>query len=278
MIWKGKYSENSVEVNFSVKGWEGETDLVGFVFRKKNNCIELDYAYYSFFGGCCDGSSYSLLSVNYINIDSFTIQEYIEDDKLVGQITFLNPNTQTLVTIKFSYIFTPDDYFDSNISDVTFNDCFDTNFSINIDLNSDNINDFSITHNETDLLPDGTTHTIQINSLNENTISTKYIFLPHKIIFEPPFSSFISLGSNDITNHNLGRFSEYTSPLQNFNYWHSTEGATYNNIDDYIIVKVEKDGLFYYGWIKIKIDYEDCIFEIVETYINPTPNEHISVN
>jgi hypothetical protein len=277
MIWKGKYSENSVEVNFSVKGWEGETDLVGFVFSKKNNCIELDYAYYAFFGGCCDGSSRSLLSVKYINIDSFTIQEYIEDEKLVGQITFLNPNTQNLVTIKFSYIFTPDDYFDSNTTDITFNDCIGTNFPINIDLNSDNVYDFSITLDDTDLLPDGTTHTIQINSLNENTILST--LTRYRIILEPPFSSSDSPGSSYINNYNLGIFREYTPPLQSFNFWFPNSFWRYkNNIDGYIVIKFEEGGLFYYGWIKIKIDYEDCIFEIVETYINPTPNEHISVN
>jgi hypothetical protein len=276
--WQGKYSEQSVEVNYNYPtGFEGQNDTFGFVFKKEGSCINFDYSYSNY-----DDPYTGFSFVKPIEIDSFELQEYIEDIKIVGQITFYNPYTRETETKKFWYIYSTEDYFDTNTTYVTFNNCTNSSIPISIDLNNDNIDDFSITSDE-DNSPDHLIkYSIEVFSLNNNIILSNTSLSPYKIIFEPPFSSSNKREDNSYIENTLAVFAEYQPPLDNFNHWITTNWYGYyidfiNSIDDYIIVKVEKDGLFYYGWIKIRVNYEDCIFEVVETYLNAIPNEHVSV-
>jgi hypothetical protein len=38
------------------------------------------------------------------------------------------------------------------------------------------------------------------------------------------------------------------------------------------------DDAEYYGWIKFTFDSSECRVEVLDTFLNPTASEHISVN
>lgn len=88
---------------------------------------------------------------------------------------------------------------------------------------------------------------------------------------------------------NLGILATHNAPLDRFNHWvydqfhrhyngQPNTSLFTNNEDDYIMVFVITDGETHYGWIRLAPNFNTCSFDIDGTYLNPTPNEHVTVN
>lgn len=51
-----------------------------------------------------------------------------------------------------------------------------------------------------------------------------------------------------------------------------------NNLKDYFVISLIIDGKTYFVWIQFQLDTASCKVEIIETFLNSTPNEAVFVN
>ena len=292
--WTGRFSEEFVEIYVTLRAdhLHPQTKDLGFVFKKTENCPQFYYAYVD-----TEGYFRTRIGVNDIKVLGVYIQEWIEDKKFVGKIRYENEYGFEKVK-NFWVEFTTDNYYNFNYNSQTIENCITNITPVNIDMNNDGIIDFTF-QNDVNTIPLGKYSKIKALPKNNNYIlvssyrPASVYYIPLKtIIFETPFTTSGKTESQhlDHPENVLGLLIDYSKPYDRFNYWFSeTEVGYYNpnfpdstffgnNNDDYILVKLEKDGLYYYGWIKIKVNYANCQFEVLETYLNPNPNEHVSVN
>ncbi|WP_223033291.1 hypothetical protein [Hanstruepera marina] len=279
--WKARYSENIVELSYE-RGYSPESHgNVIFVFKKINNCIKFDYRYEVVMGGITP-------SINrvyeYFTEHDFIIQEYIPDEKLVGRL--IGEYDGEIHNIDFWIDFTTDDFFIEEVPDyISFQNCLGSQLPMNIDINNDGVDDFKFTRDE--------------QFLEDPAFPEIIPILRNIIVFEADNNNTILAGTYNLDlpvfTENLdqsGRDEDYVIwytdfihesiyPYKQFNFW--TRGYTnepYNlstltNI--HYAIKMMVNGEPHYGYINFSILGNDCEIIIHETYLNPTPNEHIII-
>lgn len=297
--WNVRYNQNQVELYIVLGyGHHGEHDTIGYVFQKVNDlrsnsaCLEFSYGYVHSTGyvGTIDlGKTRSIRSAP---VHDVQIQEWIENERFVGQLVVPANSTGGLSTLKFWVDYDSDDYYEYENNTASASYCIDPVVPMNIDINHDGIDDFSFQNVTLELntgLPKKFS-SFSIIPLNNNIILERSPSSFTNLVFEPPFSSanaYEIQNTNFITNA-LAILEEFEPPYDRFDFWHYGNFTIHyyhpdhpygfnNDIDDYILVKLEKDGQYYYGWIKLLVKNYECHFEILETYISPIPNQHVSI-
>jgi hypothetical protein len=285
--WEIRYSDELVEIIASHPYPNGHGELIyyGYVFKKINDCLEFYYAY-----SIAENLWFGKESVRLINVVNVLIQDWEKDNLFSGEITEITETGNT-ITRNFWIEFDTTSEYDFSYSPLTSENCINLVTGYKVDVNNDGIDDiafekFEIPSNNTTL--NEKSNSIKIVPLNNNTLLREDL-----IFFEAPFNSvdmreyvIQPIGPSVFQYHDhIGLLVEYEPPFDRFNMWYYGGGFFYyganspltNAVDDYLVIKIEKNGAYYYGWIKMKIDFDNCQFEVLETYSNPTPNEHISV-
>lgn len=287
--WKGSYTTNNVQISFTeTVGIDGETETMVFVFTKVDDCLQLDRAFKYYYGSYGDISA-----VTQMYLLEVYINEWVKDKKFNGQIIYRDHHDKLIYTHNFWIEFTEDNYEAEKTNYTYFADCFLDDLPIDIDLNNDGNTDYTLNYEElrdTGNTPQYNAYTIKLISTDETIneiLSPKNSSIPYPVIFEPPFSS-ENTKKYDANKHNsedvrnaLDVFYEFDAPYEDYNYFlqnnltNKKEFA--NKKDDYYVVRMTFDGNSYYGWIKVDFSATNCYIEILDTYLNPTPDQHISV-
>lgn len=281
VAWGVKYSNDVLELSYGYNcGDECSMDYY-FMFDINDTCISFDYAY----NVSTDFGTYMYHNV-YLNNSTFKldVQEWIPNEKFVGRL--LENNDDGATEYNFYTQFNNDDYFDtSSIDYLSFEGCMDTILPYNIDINSDGQADFSFDSSE-ELVQNMnqlayTETTIYFKSLNETS---------NKIMINSSFEDF-HFSSNilpvnsesfteETTSGDFGYYADFVSdtpyPFQQYNYL----GFDYLNgyEDDYIMIKMQMDGAWHYGYVRFNMSINGCSLNIIETYLNPVPNEHFIID
>jgi hypothetical protein len=281
-LWEATYSSQSVILKFAIRGgFHNDVKEYIFKFNKENGCLVFDHAYY------LSTNLYDPPFVNHIIVNSIEIQEWNTDTLLSGKVTYardIPANPEPPVTRNFWVELDTDDYFDEPIlTPIYFNSCIGNLLPITLDLNNDGTDDFSFDYTQnsmTQFSPVKEEYMIVANSLDaNNTIlrpDNNNYDIP-SIVFSPPFDSDNKRVYADIDKR-LGYLIELPGNYNQYSYW-VTHSDRYSDRDTegYIIVKMTLNGQDHYGWIQLKLSVENCSFEIIDSYFNPTPNEHVSV-
>ena len=281
-IWKGLYNATSVRINFTKKvGDDGETEKFTTVFLKNNNCLKVERAYKFY-----DGKEVDISAVTQVTILDFSLQNYTIDELFSGIITYIDPHDKETYTRKFWIELQPEISEPSNI--LIFKNCFGNKIPIEIDINNDKITDFQLIAEEIKDIgnnPKFSYFTIKLISTNTaitKILSPKRSNSPYFVIFEPPFSSENTEQYFGGVKNELDVFYQFEPPYENYNYFLSNK-LTYreiltNNKKDYFVISLFLGGKQHFGWIQFELDSANCAVKIVETYLNPVPDEHIFVN
>lgn len=290
VLWKGSYTDDSVRINYTKKlNNYGAAETLNFVFNKVDNCLQIDRGYEFYDGGVSDISAITQVYVLEVYIKDWEI-----DKKFTGQIVYRDHHDKLIKNLNFWVEFTTDDYVIEDTNYTYFPDCFTSKLPIDIDLDNDGITDYSILSEEViDFAnrPNFVAHTIKLVSTDETIneiLSPRGVSIPFPVIFEPPFSSENTrkydanrFNSVDVRNA-LDVFYEFDTPYESYNFF-LQNNLTYqkefsNNKDDYYAIKLIRNNESFYGWIKIDFNALDCKIEVLDTFLNPTPNENISVD
>lgn len=282
VLWKGSYNKNQVTISFTVDiGNYNETETLSFIFDKIDNCLKLNRAYKFY-----DGKLVDISAVTELNISEFYIKDWNKDTLFSGLIVYQDPHDKKTYNRKFWV----DDFEDkTNFVEeaVFFEDCYKDKFPIEVDINNDNIIDFSLTYEEQ--FDIGNSPKFRIYTLKLIPASNKNKILspiksssPYLIVFETPFSSKNTRQYFGGVKNALDVFYEFETPYESYNYFLSNN-LTYksqlqNDIPNYFLIQKIIDEKEYYGWIKFDLNTENCTAELLSTYLSPTPNNHIEVN
>lgn len=161
--WIGQFSDDYVVMRHAIEtGIHMDIFTFKFKFKKIYGCLELIDSYRVF------TSDYSMGSLIHLEVLDIQIQEWILDTHLSGEVTYLFQGDE--VTHKFWIDFTPEDIYEEPIFVQSFQSCMDTEFLINIDLNNDSVDDFSIDYSvqEFDLTIPIERYTLTFQSLDDN--------------------------------------------------------------------------------------------------------------
>lgn len=284
VLWKGTYTKNTVKISFTkTTGNDGETITFKFVFQKENNCLKIIRAFKFY-----NGSKVDVSAITEMDVSEFYTKEWILDKKFSGLITYIDPHDKKVYTRKFWIEFTAQDLEIENTNYLIFNDYFANKLPIDIDINKDGIVDYKIVFEKIRDIgnrPQFNKYTIKLISTYESEnkiLSPIKNQSPYTVIFEAPFTSENTRHYvNDVKNA-LDVFYEFDAPYQNYNYYlHNNltyKGILENSKEDYYLIKMGLGNKDYYGWIKFKFNSTLCNVEVLGTYLNTTPNQHISVN
>lgn len=302
--WKVRYTETEIELyRTTIPQLHGEHDTIGYVFRKVTNlrglntCLEFSYGYRHGTGAYGNIDIGKTVSITKAPVYSYQIQQWVENERLVGQLVVPTNLFGGITTLKFWVEYDEDDYYEYENNTPSASECIDPFVPIHIDINNDGVNDFSFKNEVLDYSSANIFNlSRKINSfkvipLNNNSILYKVPLDFSNLVFEPPFSTQNASETQmpHFTNNTLAILEEFEPPYDRFDYWHFHNVSIHyyhpdhpqygfaNDIDDYILVKLEKDGQYYYGWIKLLVKNHECVFEVLETYINPVANQHVSV-
>ncbi|WP_250432602.1 hypothetical protein [Hanstruepera flava] len=290
--WKGRYSDNIIELSFEGNcGPECGAKAI-FVFNKIGNCIDYNYYYtvYNQGGNIFDTRSISESFLLY----ELTIQEYIEDRLFVGRIS--NTHQNEIYNIDFWIELNEDDYFTEEVPEYTsFQDCLGSQTPFNIDVSNDNNPDYSIIYNEEIIQY----HSYEVpylkSEINFTSTNPNNTILGYFDNFNGAFYGGLqttvngTILSEDFTSESdsvyIGEYHDFIGeseyPYKQYNIWTGREWNIYDNpgilSDWYIVVKMILNGEPHYGYINFSILGNDCEIVIHETYLNPTPNEHITI-
>ena len=280
--WKVRHSEKFIEIYYfyGPSNGHGEYWEKGHLFERNNNCSKYLLSYNKGFGWY-----ENLLEVRGNLNTNVVLQDWGNNGVFSGK--FFNDNSSSNFWVKLD----TNSYYNFNNNIQTTKNCIDLVTPQNIDMDGDGITDYQLLKKEQII---GTqqvsslNNSVNIEALNNNSILKGNTI---GILNEIPFSSNNQISNIHESNNILGLLIDFEPPFDRYNFWYSDHhyGINYyypyfphkgfaNNKDDYILVKLERDGLYYYGWIKIKVNYANCQFEVLETYLNPNPNEHVSVN
>lgn len=290
VFWSGNYSENIVRIHFTKKlNNHGAAETLNFVFNKVDNCLQIDRGYEFYNGGISD-----INSITQVYILEAYIKDWEIDKKLTGQITYRDHHDKLIKKLNFWIEFKLDDYEVKDPNYNYFSDCFTSKLPIEIDLDNDGTIDYSILAEEIiDFAnsPNFVFNTIKLVSKDETIneiLSPRGVSIPFPVIFEPPFSTENTRGyaankfkSADVKNA-LDVFYEFEPPYESYNFF-LQNNLTYkkefdNDKNDYYAVKLIRNNESYYGWIKIDFNALECKVFVLDTFLNPNPNEHISVD
>lgn len=282
IFWKGFFKTNFIEINFTKNvGLDGETETFTAIFSKNNSCLKVERAYKFY-----DGKQVDISAITEVEILDFSIQNYEIDEFFSGIITYLDPHDKEIYTRKFWIELQPDITENSNI--LLFENCLGDKIPIEIDINNDKNIDFQLIAEEIKDIgnkPKFSSFTIKLVSTNteiNKILSPKRNNSPYFVVFEPPFSSENTAQYFAGVKNELDVFYQFEAPYENYNYF-LNNSLTYseilkNNRKDYFVVSLFLEGKQYFGWIEFQLDSANCDVKIVETYLNPDPNEHIFVN
>ena len=284
VLWKGTYSETSIKISFTKDiGNDGESEKYAFIFNKTDYCPKIIRAYKFYNGNKVDVSA-----ISEIDILSFNIKDWINDLKFSGIVTYKEPHNNHFVSRKFWIEFTEENKEIENTNYLFFSDCFGNKLPIKIDINKDGIIDYKMISEETRDIgnnPQFNFYTVKLISTNENKnqiLSPISNITPHTVIYEAPFTSENKIQyMNDVRNA-LDVFYEFDAPYQNYNYFLNNnltnKGILENNKNDYYIISMDFNNKRFYGWIKIHFNSSNCQIEILDTFLNTIPNQHITIN
>lgn len=279
--WMVKYSENIVELSYE-RGYSPENHgNVVYVFKKINDCIKYDYRYEVVMGGI-----HPINGVyEYFIEHDLIIQEYIPDEKLVGRL--IGEYDSEIHNIDFWIDFTTDDFFVEEVPNyISFQNCLGNQLPMNIDINNDGVDDFRFTRDEQmyentafpEIVPE------LRNAVYFETISNNNAILAG---FEnnslPVFTEQLDENGSEtnLVVWHADFIHENNYPYKQFNFW-----ARYSNWEPYLYstltnfhyaIKMIVNGEPHYGYVKFSLSGIDCEIIIHETYLNPTPNEHIII-
>ncbi len=284
IYWKGAYTDSKIKINFTRSiGNDNETESFIFVFNKVDGCLKVERAYKFYDGKLVDTSA-----VTEMDVVEFYTQDWEEDKKFTGIISYIDPHDKNTYTRKFWINFKEDDFILEPTNFLLFNDCFGDTLPLEIDMNNDGTFDYNLsfeTKNNIGNKPRFTEYHIKLISSNYNTnyiLSPERNESPYFVVFEPPFSSENTKQYFNGVRNDLDVFYDFEAPYKKYNFF-LNNNLTYkktlkNNLDDYYVVSMLIEGKLYYGWIKFNFNSENCTAEIIETYLNPNANEHIYVN
>lgn len=282
--WTGTYSENSIKINYTKSvGTDGESETYTFIFDKTDDCPEIERAYKFY-----DGSDDDISAVTEMQVLEFYVKQWKVDQLFSGLIYYKDPHTKEFVSIKFWVDFTEENFEAENTNYYFFSDCFGNKLPINIDINEDGVTDYKMISEETRDIgntPQFNIYTIKLESTNQSEnqiLSPKNNQAPYSVIFEAPFTSENKKQYLNGAKSALDVFYEFDAPYQNFNYFLdnnlTNKKVLENNKVDYYIISMNLNDKIFYGWIKFEYSTENCNIEILETYLNPVSEEHISVS
>ena len=284
VIWKGFYNSNLIEIYFTKNvGADGETETFTAVFSKIENCLKIDRAYKFY-----DGKQVDISAITEVKIIDFSINNWEIDFLFSGIIVYLDPHDKLVYTRKFWVKLIPENSKNTPSKNLFFTECLGNKMPINIDVNKDTITDFKLTYEETKDIgnkPNFSFFTIKLvstNVINNQILSPIRGNSPYFVVFEPPFSSANTKQYFDGVKNELDIFYEFKPPYEKYNHYLSNN-LTYreilsNNLKNYFIISLLIDGKTYFGWIQFQLDTASCKVEIVETFLNTTPNEAVFVN
>lgn len=283
VVWKGNYSDNLATIHYtSSAGLYGETETYNFVFSKQENCLKVARAYKYY-----DGKNDDISAITEFQITDLQIQDWEKDKKFSGLITYTDPHDKNTYSKKFWVEFTENDKVEPPTNFIFFNDCFGSKLPLEIDMNNDNLIDFKLDYEilkDEGNKPKYDRYGIKLisTSASQNKIlSPEKNQGPYSVLYEPPFTSENKRQYFNGVKNELDVFYEFEEPYQKYNFFLNNK-LTYkpffeNNIDDYYIVSMTIDDKLYYGWIKLTFNSKNCEVQIVDTYLHPIANEHISV-
>lgn len=284
VIWRGFYDSNSVEIYFTKNvGSDGETETFTIVLSKIGTCLKIERAYKFY-----NGKQVDISAITEYKIIDFSIKSWEIDNLLQGNITYIDSHDKKTYTRKFWVKLTPKTIENEPLKKLFFSECYGSKMPINIDVNKDNSTDFRLTFEEikdTGNKPNFSFFTIKLvstNAITNQILSPIRSNSPYIVIFEPPFSSENTKQYFDGVKNELDVFYEFKAPYEKYNYFLSNT-LTYreilsNNLKDYFVISLIIDGKTYFGWIQFQLDTASCKVEIVETFLNSTPNEAVFVN
>lgn len=288
-LWQGNYSDNTVRISYTKDlNDNNTTETLNFVFNKKEDCLQIDYGFEFY-----DGSTADISAITQVSILEVTVQDWEIDQKFSGQIVYRDHHDKLIKTLNFWIEFTPDDYIPENTDYTYFADCFSDKLPINIDLDNDGTIDYVILADEVvDFAnsPNFVAYNIKLVSTDEEIneiLSPRGVSIPFPVIFEPPFSSDDTrsyaankFNSEDVRN-SLDVFYEFSAPYESYNFF-LQNNLTYqkefsNSKDDYYALRLIRNNENFYGWVKIDFNALNCKIAVLDTYLNPNPEEHIYV-
>ncbi|WP_452220987.1 hypothetical protein [Lacinutrix salivirga] len=260
-----------------------------FVFSKSEDCIVLEHAY-----TWVDDEFYAPTTINEYTEDViFSMQEWIEDEKFIGKLNYSTTDfSGNTIDIERSFYLTlsMDDFETDTMTEYTsFEDCYNSQLPLLIDVNNDGVNDFSFdqyTSNAT-TMPSFLSSSITLNPLNSDNqlLATDLIAQSNSVLF--PKNDFDQMDSQDGYPFN-GDFAVLTTyvdyddtTFKQYNHWRSmfTDSMDASIVmleDATTFVEMTIDSQIYYGWIKYSIVPETCYIEVIDTYLHSVPNEHIT--
>lgn len=280
--WKGFYNDTSVRINFTRKvGDDGETEKFTTIFQKNNTCLKVERGYEFY-----DGKEVDISAITEVTMLDFSIQNYIIDEFLAGNITYIDPHDKKTYIRKFWIELQPETSESENF--FLFENCLGDKIPIDIDMNNDKNIDFQLIAEEIKDIgnkPKFSYFTIKLISTNTTTnkiLSPKRSNSPYFVIFEPPFSSENTEQYFGGVKNELDVFYQFETPYENYNYFLSNR-LTYseilsNNKKDYFVISLFVGGKRYFGWIQFEFDSANCAIKIVETFLNPIADEAVFVD
>lgn len=289
VLWEGSYTDTSIRINYTKKlDNHGASETLNFVFNKIGDCLQIDRGYEFYDGGSGDVSA-----ITQVYILEFYIKDWEVDKKLTGQIVYRDHHDKLIKTLNFWLDFTTDDYTVEDTNYDYFSDCFTSKLPIEIDLDDDGTTDYSMIYEEEKDIgnrPKFSSYTIKLVSTDEtiNEILSPRVSVPFPVIFEPPFSSentrsYDANKQNSVDVRNaLDVFYEFEAPYESYNRYlqnNLTNKKEFDNSkEDYYVVKIIRNNQNFYGWIKVDFNALNCKVEVLDTFLNTNPNEHISVD
>lgn len=282
VVWQGYFTEEQVHIYYTIKiGSANETETFNYIFDKKDNCLKLNRAYKFY-----NGREVDVSAITAMNVSEFYIKDWDRNSLFSGLIVYQDPHDKEIYSKKF-WVDDLEKKDNANQTPFLFEDCYANKLPIEIDINNDDIIDFSlgyVTYFDIGNTPKFRTYTLRlIPASNKNKIlSPKKNNSPYTVVFEPPFSTENTNHYFGGVKHSLDVFYEFVAPYESYNYFLSNN-LTYrsffeNEIPNYFLIRKEIGNEQFYGWIKFELDTANCSVAVVETYLQSEPNVHVQVN
>lgn len=282
VLWEGTYNDSSVKISYT-KPIATESETFTFVFEKVNNCLKIVSAYKFY-----DGKEVDVSAITAMNVSEFYTKEWEIDKKFTGILIYTDPHVKQEYSHKFWLDFTEENKEIESTSYALFEDCLGSKLPIDIDMNTDGIVDFKMVAEkvrDVGNTPQFNRYVIKLVSTNENEnqiLSPRRNEGPYTVLFEPPFTSENTRQYFNEVKNALDIFYEFDAPYQSFNYFLNNR-LTYkefleNEKEDYYLIKMGLADKEYYGWIQFTFNSGTCTVAILDTYLSPNPDEHVSVN